>query len=113
MERKNCWERMACGREPGGAKADELGVCPAATERRLDGIHGGVNGGRACWVAAGSLSDDPECPHARDKDCVNCAFYRSVLEEEAPHIVYTPAIKSLLKSEESAHEWLGRLKERE
>ena len=25
----NCWEYMKCGREKGGEKADELGVCPA------------------------------------------------------------------------------------
>ncbi len=25
----NCWEFKKCGREAGGAKAQELGVCPA------------------------------------------------------------------------------------
>ena len=27
----NCWEVKKCGREPGGAKVAELGVCPAST----------------------------------------------------------------------------------
>lgn len=34
MSRTNCWEYFKCGREPGGSKVDELGVCPAATEER-------------------------------------------------------------------------------
>jgi len=25
----NCWEFMKCGREKGGAKATDLGICPA------------------------------------------------------------------------------------
>jgi len=31
-KKKNCWEFMKCGREPGGVNAIELGVCRAATE---------------------------------------------------------------------------------
>ncbi len=27
---KNCWDFKSCGREQGGTKAAELGVCPAA-----------------------------------------------------------------------------------
>jgi hypothetical protein len=26
----NCWEVKKCGREPGGVKVKELGVCPAS-----------------------------------------------------------------------------------
>lgn len=37
----NCWQVKECGREVGGAKADELGVCPGATESRMQGINGG------------------------------------------------------------------------
>ena len=44
----NCWEAMDCGRHKGGKKVDELGVCPASLEKRLDGVNGGVNGGRSC-----------------------------------------------------------------
>ena len=55
MAKKNCWEFKQCGRQVGGAKAAQLGVCPAATETRLDRMHHGVNGGRACWAVAGTL----------------------------------------------------------
>lgn len=53
----NCWEFMKCGREPGGASAEEFGVCPASIESRLNNIHihGGKNAGRACWAVSGTL----------------------------------------------------------
>jgi hypothetical protein len=48
MKKLNCREIKKCGREPGGAKVKGLGICPASTEERLDGIYRGKNGGRAC-----------------------------------------------------------------
>ncbi|MGE5174112.1 MAG: two-CW domain-containing protein, partial [Betaproteobacteria bacterium] len=30
MEKLNCWEHKKCGRQPGGHKVAELGVCPSA-----------------------------------------------------------------------------------
>jgi len=32
MSKKNCWEVMNCGRQTGGTKVSEMGVCPAAIE---------------------------------------------------------------------------------
>jgi len=32
MERKNCWEVLKCGREPGGYRVSEAGVCPTYIE---------------------------------------------------------------------------------
>ncbi|MFH1294085.1 MAG: two-CW domain-containing protein [Pseudomonadota bacterium] len=29
MAKTNCWEHKKCGRKVGGAKVQELGVCPA------------------------------------------------------------------------------------
>ncbi len=55
MERQNCWEYMKCGRQPGGDKADVLGVCPAADDRSYDGINCGKNAGRFCWAVAGTF----------------------------------------------------------
>jgi hypothetical protein len=55
MPKLNCWEFEKCGRQPGGIKVKELGVCPAATEKRAHGINGGINGGRACWAIAGTF----------------------------------------------------------
>jgi hypothetical protein len=47
FKKMNCWEFKQCGREPEGSKISESGVCPATTETRLHGTHGGVNSGRA------------------------------------------------------------------
>ncbi len=46
----NCWEFKKCGREQGGEHAHDLGVCPSAIEKKLDGVHNGMNAGRACWL---------------------------------------------------------------
>jgi hypothetical protein len=51
----NCWEFKKCGRQPGGENIEKLGLCPATTEARLDGVHNGNNAGRACWVVSGTL----------------------------------------------------------
>ena len=51
----NCWEFMKCGREMNGLNSTEMGVCPVCFEKQLDGVHGGNNAGRACWVVAGTM----------------------------------------------------------
>lgn len=80
----NCWEFKKCGREPGGINVTELGVCPACTDDRYNGVHGGANAGRACWVVAGtycqgsiqgSFAGLGAC-------CLDCDFYRTVRLEE-------------------------------
>lgn len=86
MSKMNCWEIKSCGREPGGSKADELGVCIAATETRLDGVHEGKNGGRACWAVTGTLCGGIVQGTFASKyaNCELCPVYESVKEEESP-----------------------------
>lgn len=81
---KNCWEHYRCGREPGGSKVAELGVCPAATAEMLDGINRGRNGGRCCWQVAGTLCGGRvQGTFARKAlSCLFCDFFRKVREEE-------------------------------
>jgi hypothetical protein len=55
MNKQNCWEYKKCGREPNGLKALELGICPASTEKKIDKVNSGKNGGRACWALNYSL----------------------------------------------------------
>jgi len=55
MGKLNCWEFKKCGRQPEGVHEHNLGTCPAPLERMLDGVHGGKNAGRACWVLAGTM----------------------------------------------------------
>lgn len=86
MQRKNCWEAIRCGREPGGSNVRTLGICPAATAERLHGVNHGTNGGRACWAVPeerkmGILEEVRPGPW-KVVLCLRCPFYRRVESEE-------------------------------
>ncbi len=83
-KRRNCWEHMKCGREPGGANADIFKVCPATTNTSTDGLNGGRNGGRICWAVAGTFCGDVVQGTFAEKEstCMSCNFYKRVKEEE-------------------------------
>lgn len=89
MLKINCWEFKECGREVGGAKAAELGVCPASVEKRVNSINNGLNGGRACWAIAGTLCGGEVQGSFAMKlsNCLACEFYKLVRKEELPHFV--------------------------
>ncbi len=55
MNVRNCWEFKGCGRELGGAKVTELGVCPASSDTSSDTMNGGRNSGRMCWAIVGTF----------------------------------------------------------
>ena len=82
--KQNCWEFKKCGRQPGGNKARELGICPATVYTDLDGVHDGKNAGRACWVVAGSLCGGKIQGTYAEKlaNCWKCDFMNSVKQEE-------------------------------
>jgi hypothetical protein len=84
MKKNNCWEFMKCGREQGGVSASELGVCPASIEEGLEGVHGGKNAGRSCWVVAGTFcGGEVQGSFARKyRNCGKCNFYIKVRMEE-------------------------------
>ena len=92
----NCWEFMKCGREPGGINSAKLGVCPASTETRVDGMNSGKNGGRVCWAIAGTLCGGKVQGTfaAKCTKCLYCAFYKLVFREERPNY---ESIESVLK----------------
>ncbi|PLX76296.1 MAG: hypothetical protein C0615_06905 [Desulfuromonas sp.] len=96
MSKQNCWEFFNCGREEGGAKVQELGVCPAATETRLDNINGGKNAGRTCWALARTLCEGMVQGDAVSKmaKCMACDFKKHVLKEEQGDFV---GIREVLK----------------
>jgi len=80
----NCWEFKKCGREPGGVNADEHGVCLTATYTAYNGLNNGRNGGRVCWAITGSLCNGNASGTFAEKQkyCMVCNFYKSVVEEE-------------------------------
>ncbi len=100
MRKLNCWEFNECGREPGGAKKD-LGICPAAIDRRLHGVHDGKMAGRACWVVAGTMCGGTEQGTFAKKyhNCEKCNFYKIVRMEEG--LRYTLSVILLKKLEEA------------
>lgn len=79
----NCWEYSRCGREPGGTRVGEMGVCPATTLTSADGYLGGRNGGRACAYVAGTYCSGTVQGTYRDKSkqCQACEFYRLLRAE--------------------------------
>ncbi|MDA8169256.1 MAG: hypothetical protein M0Z59_06090 [Nitrospiraceae bacterium] len=86
MEAKmNCWEFKNCGREPGGSNVADQGICPATSEEKLDGVHGGRNAGRTCWVVSGTLCGGAVQGTFAKKftSCEQCDFYKSVKKDES------------------------------
>jgi hypothetical protein len=64
----NCWEFKKCGREAGGAKAKELGVCPAYPSH-----------GTECALIAGTLCGGRVQGSFAQKvgTCIQCDFFKS------------------------------------
>jgi len=98
--KKNCWEFKNCGRQEGGKYVNDLGICPAATEKRLEGVHGGTNAGRACWVIAGTLcKGEIQGSFAKKyKRCEQCDFYREVKKGEGMKFIFSAVLLSKIKN---------------
>jgi GlcNAc-P-P-Und epimerase len=99
-KKRNCWEVMQCGRGPGDRVSSQEEVCPAARDTRLDGVHGGINSGRACWVVAGTLcGGEVQGTFARKiEGCQSCQFFQQVLREERDDFQKTASLLLALKS---------------
>lgn len=80
----NCWEHMSCGREPGGLKVEQMGVCPAAEDSDLNGFNDGDKGGRMCWALAGTFCGGERQGSFTRKvtACLDCDFFAKVKQEE-------------------------------
>jgi hypothetical protein len=113
MAKLNCWEVKKCGREPGGAKVKELGICPAAVEIKLTGINDGQCGGRACWAIAGTFCEGKVQGTFANKvlNCMNCEFFRQVVTEEGKGLVKSNDIIAKLKGEEASGDKSSKEKE--
>lgn len=97
--KKNCWDFKQCGRQPGGNKTSELGVCPACNEKKLDGVHAGRNAGRSCWVVAGTFCGGEKQGSFASKlsSCMACDFYRSVKDVEGKGFEMSGALLKKMK----------------
>ena len=63
-----CWEFSKCGREAGGTRSEELGICPAFAE----------DAGEACWMVAGTFSQGEvrALLIGNAERCTRCEFYK-------------------------------------
>ena len=84
MKKVNCWEIKKCGREIGGDRTDDLGVCPAATNDSSNGINNGENAGRICWAVAGTFCGGRVQGDFAQKtaSCMTCEVFKRIKEEE-------------------------------
>ena len=84
MNRLNCWEIKKCGREVGGNMADDLGVCPAASDSSSNSINGGKNASRICWAVAGTFCGGKVQGDFAQKtvSCITCEVFKRIKEEE-------------------------------
>lgn len=84
MNKMNCWEMKKCGREPGGAKTSEFGVCPAAEDTSSNGLNSGKNAGRICWATAGTFCGGKVQGDFAQKQvsCMACEVFKQVKTEE-------------------------------
>lgn len=84
----NCWEFKKCGREPGGSRVSDLGVCPASIDSKANGMNAGRNGGRICWALAGTLCGGKVQGTYAQKlsNCMTCDFYGVVRKEQGKQL---------------------------
>lgn len=103
--KQNCWEYKNCGREPFGKNIQMLGVCPAATEKKLHGVHDGVNAGRSCWVIAGTLCHGEKQGVFAQKynSCMECDFYQIVKDENFQNFQVSISLLQRLREPESSN----------
>lgn len=90
---------MKCGRHLGGDNLEELGICPAAVEKRADGINEGLNGGRSCWGITGTLCNGQVEGRfaAKVENCLLCEFYKLVSKEQGDNFQGAAHILAKLK----------------
>lgn len=93
MKRRNCWEVTSCGRQPGGSREHELGVCPAAVSGEHDGVNRGTFRGRFCWQVPGTFCDGEASGPFSEKmmRCLACPFLQTVQDDESVSFVLVPA----------------------
>ena len=94
---------MKCGREPGGEKAAEIGVCPAAADESFDGINSGRCGGRFCWAVAGTFCGGKvQGTFAQKREsCLSCGFYHRVQIEEGTDKLRTKFLRFVFQDPKS------------
>jgi hypothetical protein len=99
MNKVNCWEFRNCGRQPGGENVEDLGLCAAATTSIMEGIHGGIKGGRACWIIVGTQCglNGNETGDKHKRACVSCDFFNLVKVQEGMELQQSEGLLNLVR----------------
>lgn len=79
IRKLNCWEFNQCQHDPTRPNARE---CPARTTIGGDGVNEGKNGGRCCWMIAGTCRNEDSTVSEKLTQCLSCEFYKLVEFEE-------------------------------
>ena len=84
MKKLNCWEFMKCGKGPSMNGKGKCNSCPIANSTLADGLNGGINGGRICWIIAETCGNGKvQCSDFHRKNsCFSCEFRFKVTIEE-------------------------------
>ena len=92
MAKKNCWEIMKCGRQPGSVNSKKLEECPAALPNEYEGVNEGKYSGRFCWVIAGTFCEGEVQGTFVQKytKCMYCKFFKMVQDEESVNFKRMP-----------------------
>jgi len=94
--RPNCWELQRCGAEM--LTEGDPGYCTVPHAELLDGVNGGVNGGRVCWSVLGArcCRGDTASPPGGAEACLKCGVLAQVrMEEGALWFQLAPQIRDL------------------
>jgi c-di-GMP-binding flagellar brake protein YcgR len=75
--KKNCWEFMECERGPGGAKAETLGLCPAALNKSTHRESGGKHTNHIHW----NNKETAEVSEKEQLECLECDFFQFTMQE--------------------------------
>ena len=104
MSKQNCWEFMRCGRQPGGDHIHQLGECPTVGSFAAHGLNDGINGGRSCWVIAGTYCNGEVQGSFVNKlrQCAECDFFHHVQTGEGKSLLTTPELMTRIHADRQA-----------
>jgi hypothetical protein len=72
----NCWDFKKCCKKK-DSRGNSNNLCPVKKEFNANGLNGGINGGRICWVIM-----DSHCKKKAQTNCFQCEFHYKVMAEE-------------------------------
>jgi hypothetical protein len=72
-EKLNCWDLKKCCKETDNSN----NIFQVKKELNADGLNGGINGGRVCWIIMES-----HCKQKAQNACFQCEFHYKVMAEE-------------------------------